>query len=202
MAFHPGPHPLLCSRPLASLAGWMAGRWCGPGEEPVPPASWAQLAPHPRQRAEELTRPRSRHKGVQEHPAPSAGPLRVWSRQDETGSRLGKETAGVWGQVLPVTAMPLGSGPWSGDCEMRQRAEACCSTPEPTGEGHAEEERHDPRPGLTCCWGLPGISLDRGQHPHEKLGGPLTTGRGETESEDPGKVQGRGAGQQGSLREG
>ncbi|KAI4587759.1 hypothetical protein MJG53_005546 [Ovis ammon polii x Ovis aries] len=29
--------------------------------------------------------------------------------------------------------MPLGSGPWSGECEMRQRAEACCSTPEPTG---------------------------------------------------------------------
>lgn len=115
---------------------------------------------------------------------------------------MGKETAGVWGQVLPVTAMPLGSGPWSGECEMRRRAEAHGSTPEPAGEGHAEEERHDPRPGLTCWRGLLGISLDRGQRPHEKSGGPWTTGRGETESEDPGKVWGGGAGHQGSLREG
>ena len=202
MAFHPGPRPLLCSKPLASLAGGTAGQSCGPGEEPVPPASWAQLAPHPSQRAEELTCPRSWHEGIQEWPAPSARPLRVWSRQGELGSRLGEEATGVWGQFLPVTAMPLGSGPWSGECGMRRRAEAHCSTPEPAGEGHAEEERHDPWPGLTCWRGLLGISLDRGQRPREKSGGPWTMGRGETESEDPGKVQGGGAGQQGSLGEG
>ena len=196
------PPPSALLEAVASLAGWTAGQWCGPGEEPVPPASWAQLAPHPSQRAEELTCPLSWHEGVQEWPALSARPLRVWSRQDEPGSRLGEEATGVWGQFLPVTAMPLGSGPWSGECGMRRRAEAHCSTPEPAGEGHAEEDRHDPWPGLTCWRGLLGISLDHGQHPGEKSGGPWTMGRGETESEDPGKVQGGGAGQQGSLGEG
>lgn len=115
----------------------------------MPPSSWAQLAPHPNQRGEELTCPRSRREDVQERPAPAPGPLRVWSHQGETGSQLGEETAGVWGQLLPVTVMPLGSGPWLGDGGMRWRAEACCSTPEPAGEGHTKEERHDRRPRLT-----------------------------------------------------
>ena len=35
-----------------------------------------------------------------------------------------------------------------------------------------------------------GVSLGRGQRPLEKSGGPWTTGRGETESDDPGKVRG------------